>query len=71
MPLMGDAYLAYKRAQFATRLPTDRFFTRGHFWLAPDATATPCSHRIGFTKFATRMLGEIVDHVRAQHPRNP
>ncbi len=55
---MGDAYLAYKRSKFATRLPTDRLFTEGHFWLAPEAGGR---QRIGFTKFATRMLGEVVE----------
>ena len=42
----------------ATRLPTDRMFTEGHFWLAPEEGG---GQRIGFTKFATRMLGEIVE----------
>lgn len=55
---MGDPYLAYKRAKFATRLPTDRLFTQGHFWLAEDADG---AFRVGFTKFATRMLGEVVE----------
>jgi glycine cleavage system H protein len=55
---MGDAYLAYKRSKFATRLPTGRLFTEGHFWLAPEDASL---QRIGFTKFATRMLGEVVE----------
>lgn len=55
---MGDAYLAYKRSKFATRLPTDRLFTEGHFWLAPEEGGF---QRVGFTKFATRMLGEVVE----------
>ena len=55
---MADAYLAYKRSKFATRLPTDRRYTPSHFWLA----AEPDGHqRIGFSKFATRMLGEVVE----------
>jgi glycine cleavage system H protein len=33
-------------------------FTEGHFWLAPEEGL---SKRIGFTTFATRMLGEIVE----------
>ncbi len=55
---MGDAYLAYKRAKFTTRLPTDRLFTEGHFWLRPEEGGL---QRIGFTRFATRMLGEVVE----------
>lgn len=55
---MSDGYLSYKRSKFATRLPTDRVFTESHFWIAPDPDG---GMRVGFTKFATRMLGEIVE----------
>lgn len=55
---MGDPYLAYQRSKFSTRLPTDRLFTEGHFWLAPGEGG---AQRIGFTRFATRMLGEVVE----------
>jgi len=55
---MGHAYFAYRRSRFATRLPTDRLFTPSHFWLLPEAGGRL---RIGFTKFATRMLGEVVE----------
>ena len=56
---MPDAYLAYQRSKFATRLPTDRLFTASHYWLAPEAGGR---QRVGFTKFATRMLGEVVEY---------
>lgn len=55
---MRDAHLAYKRSKFATRLPRDRFFTQGHLWLADLGSGRV---RLGFTKFATRMLGEVVE----------
>jgi glycine cleavage system H protein len=55
---MADDYLAYKRSKFATRLPTDRVFSASHFWMAPEDGGLI---RVGFTKFATRMLGEIVE----------
>jgi glycine cleavage system H protein len=55
---MGDTHLAYRRARFATRLPADRVYTQGHFWLAPDDLG---HHRIGLTRFATRMLGDVVE----------
>ena len=54
----GDAFLAYRRSKFSTRLPTDRVFTRAHVWMAPDPDG---GTRVGFTKFATRMLGEVVE----------
>ena len=55
---MADAYLSYKRSKFVTRLPADRVFTEGHYWLAPEEGGR---QRVGFTKFATRMLGEVVE----------
>jgi glycine cleavage system H protein len=53
------ATLFYKRSHFVTHLPVEYLYSRSHFWLArqPDDT-----WRIGLTKFATRMLGDMVDH---------
>jgi glycine cleavage system H protein len=51
--------LFFKRSQFVTHLPVHYRYTRAHFW----AEARPDSRlRVGFTKFSTRMLGEMVDH---------
>jgi len=49
----------YKRSHFATQLPVDYLYSPSHAWMAkqPDG-----SWRVGLTKFATRMLGETVDH---------
>jgi glycine cleavage system H protein len=51
--------LHYKRSHFATQLPMDYLYSPSHAWLArqPDG-----SWRVGLTRFATRMLGEMVDH---------
>ena len=49
----------YKRANFSTQLPLERRYHPSHFWLAPEESGL---WRVGFTKFATRMLGEMVDH---------
>jgi glycine cleavage system H protein len=54
-----ETTLFYKRSTFVTHLPTDRLYSPSHFWLAQEPEGR---WRIGFTKFATRMLGEIVDH---------
>jgi len=51
--------LHYKRSHFATQLPLDYLYTSSHAWIAPDG---PNSWRVGITKFASRMLGEMVDH---------
>lgn len=51
--------LLYKRANFTTHLPVEYRYSPSHFWAAEEEKGV---WRIGFTKFATRMLGEIVDH---------
>jgi len=48
----------YKRSNFVTHLPVECLYSPSHFWLARLDAAR---WRVGFTKFATRMLGEIVD----------
>jgi glycine cleavage system H protein len=50
--------VSYKRSNFVTHLPIDRLYSPSHFWLERLDGAR---WRVGFTKFATRMLGEIVD----------
>ena len=50
--------LLFKRSHFTTRLPVDCVYSPSHFW-AREINGT---WRIGFTKFATRMLGDMVDH---------
>jgi len=51
--------LFFKQSHFATHLPVDYRYTRSHFWAERRAGDRL---RLGFTKFATRMLGEMVDH---------
>ena len=51
--------LFYKRSHFVTHLPVDYLYSRSHFWLARQANG---DWHIGLTKFATRMLGDMVDH---------
>lgn len=55
----------YKRARFSTYLPTDRLYTPSHFWLLQRADG---EWQVGFTKLATRMLGEVVE---CQFEANP
>jgi glycine cleavage system H protein len=49
----------FKRSHFVTHLPVHYRYTRSHFWAEEREGGRL---RIGFTKFATRMLGEMVDH---------
>ena len=51
--------LLYIRSCFVTRLPVDRLYSPSHFWIAEHGTGV---WRVGFTRFAMRMLGEIVEH---------
>ena len=56
---MAAEEIHYKRSRFATRLFSDRVYTAGHAWLRQEE---PGLWRVGFTKFATRMLGDLVEY---------
>lgn len=61
--------IRYRRSRFSTRLPTDRLYTRSHFWVKQDEATE--SRQVGFTQFAIRMLGEFVEiryHVAPGEP---
>jgi glycine cleavage system H protein len=51
--------LPYRRSHFATQLPVDYLYAPSHAWITPRNDDI---WRVGLTKFATRMLGEMVDH---------
>lgn len=53
-------YTRFKHARFSARLPVDFRYSLSHYWMAPEEE-TPGVWRVGFTKFATRMLGELVE----------
>jgi glycine cleavage system H protein len=48
----------YRRSRFTTHLPVDRRYSPAHYWLLEEE---PGVWLIGLTKFATRMLGDIVE----------
>jgi glycine cleavage system H protein len=48
----------YRRSRFTTHLPKDRRYSPAHYWLLEEA---PGIWRVGLTKFATRMLGDLVE----------
>jgi glycine cleavage system H protein len=50
--------LYYRRSRFTTHLPRDRRYSPAHYWLWEES---PGVWRIGLTKFASRMLGDIVE----------
>ena len=51
-------WIGFRRNQFSTRLPAAYLYNPAHYWLCQDADGL---WRVGFTGFATRMLGEIVE----------
>jgi glycine cleavage system H protein len=56
---MAGETVFYKRATFVTHLPSTFLFSPSHYWLAAEDSDV---WRVGFTKFATRMLGDLVEH---------
>lgn len=54
----APAILRYRRSRFTARLPVDLRYVRAHYWLQEEA---PGLWRAGFTQFATRMLGDLVE----------
>ena len=59
MALESGKTIFYKRSHFSTHLPAEAVFSPSHSW-ARQLGEGLC--RVGLTKFATRMLGEMVDH---------
>jgi glycine cleavage system H protein len=53
------AAVAYRRCRFMTELPKTYRYTASHLWLVP--MGEPKLWRVGFTKFAVRMLGDFVE----------
>lgn len=57
MPL---TFVRFKHARFSARFPEGFRYSRSHYWMAPVEDDAGLWH-VGFTKFATRMLGELVE----------
>ncbi len=56
--MSSPSTLAYKRATFAAQLPLAHRYSPSHCWLCDMGGGR---WRVGHTKFALRMLGELVD----------
>jgi glycine cleavage system H protein len=57
---MALPYVRYKHTRFSARFPEHFRYSPSHYWMAP-VEGSEGLWRVGFTKFATRMLGELVD----------
>lgn len=53
-------FVRFKHARFSARLPAAFRYSPSHYWMA-ESEDRPGLWRVGFTKFATRMLGELVE----------
>jgi glycine cleavage system H protein len=60
--------LYYRRSRFTTHLPRDRRYSPAHYWLLEETEGV---WRIGLTRFATRMLGDIVEFDFSVAPGTP
>lgn len=56
--MVRPSSILYKRATFVTQLPVTHLYAPSHCWLARTETGL---WRVGYTKFALRMLGDLVD----------
>ncbi len=53
-------FIRFKHSRFSARFPAAFRYSKSHYWMAP-VEGEEGVWRVGFTKFATRMLGELVD----------
>ena len=60
MTKQSQQTISYKRARFKTSLPAGRLYVASHFWMEEEGETG--LWRVGFTKFASRMLGDLVEH---------
>lgn len=58
MSVPREESIYYRRSRFTTHLPRDRRYSPAHYWLLEESVGI---WRVGLTKFATRMLGDIVE----------
>lgn len=58
MSCRPDDVLKYKRSRFTTKLMRQRRYTPSHYWMQE---LEPGLWQVGFTRFAMRMLGELVE----------
>jgi glycine cleavage system H protein len=65
MSVSGGDAVYYRRSRFTTHLPRDRRYSPAHYWLLEESAGV---WRVGFTKFATRMLGDVVEYEFTRAP---
>lgn len=53
-----DQLIKYKRNRFTASFPSKYLFSQAHYWFSHEGNNL---YRVGLTKFAARMLGELVE----------
>jgi glycine cleavage system H protein len=53
-----DKFVKYKHNRFTARFSTEYLYSEAHYWFSLQEDGI---YRIGLTKFAARMLGELVE----------
>jgi len=53
-------FVRFKHKRFSARFPAEYSYSRSHYWMGRCDDGSGL-WRVGFTKFATRMLGELVE----------
>ncbi len=51
-------FVKYKRNRFTAQFSTNNLYSEAHYWFSPQDGGT---YKVGLTKFAARMLGELVE----------
>lgn len=64
----GKSMHPYQHGRFVALLPVDYGYTSSHVWMECRGGDL---WRVGWTRFATRMLGEVVDHGFDVEPGQP
>lgn len=52
-------FIQYKQARFSAKLPVNCRYTASHLWMRETEASL---WQVGFTRFAVRTLGDIVEH---------
>ena len=58
MKAQKSGLIKYKRSRFNATFAEDRFYSKAHYWFSRQENG---NYQVGLTKFAARMLGELVE----------
>ena len=62
-----DQFVKYKRNRFTASFPSNYLFSQAHYWFSHEGDNV---YKVGLTKFAARMLGELVEFGFEMEPQS-